>query len=166
MCKDSPKTLEPDEVHKIVRRHHRGAVAAVNVLAVVLIIVMGIYGVRVWSRDDVPPDFAVNWNLLLGGLVLATAYIVVLLLRLWPFSKEASTKARPGKRKELYEALTPERYIIAGSAVTILFLVAVLCGLFVLEQATTLLAGIAFVTPLGVVLNKWGDLGEYYRESQ
>lgn len=168
MCKDSPKTLDPDEVREIVRRHHCWAVAAVGVLVVALIILMVGYGVRLrW--DDLPPDFAVNWSLLLGGFVLALFYGVVVACREKPFKKTPS-RVLTGERKELYEALTPERYIIAGSALTVLFIIAVLVAVLlgwpvVVDQALTLLVGIAFVTPLGVVLNKWGALGEYYDKS-
>lgn len=186
MSKDSPKTLEPDEVTKTVRCHTWAAFVPVALLAAVLLILVICDLKDPWGDgapadlvgvpgDAVPPDLEgapanaeVSRSLLVGGLLLAVAYVGVLLLRYVPFmtKKQTPTRARPGKRKELYEALTPERYIIAGSAVTILFVVAVLCGLPVLEQATTLLAGIAFVTPLGVVLNKWGDLGEYYHRDK
>lgn len=184
MSKDSPKTLEPDEVTKTVRCHTWAAFFPVALLAAVLLILVICDLKDPWGDgapadlggvpgDAVPPDLEgapanaeVSRSLLVGGLLLAVAYVGVLLLRILPFREKASTVALTAKRKELYEALTPERYIIAGSAVTILFVVAVLCGLPVLEQATTLLAGIAFVTPLGVVLNKWGDLGEYYHSDK
>lgn len=158
MFKVSPERVEPDEVHEIVRRHQRWAVLTVGPLAGLLIFL---------TLIDVTKelfDIEVR-QLLIGGFLLALFYLLVLFPRVEHYGKKESIKTLTAKRKELYEALTPERYIIAGSALTILFVVAVLFGLLVLEEATTLLVGIAFVTPLGVVLNKWGELGEYYDKS-
>lgn len=167
MSNTPAKTLNEFEVAQTVRRHTCTAFIPVALLAAVLLILV-ICDLKDARSDGAPANAEVSRSLLLGGLLLAVAYVGVLLFRFVPFrtKKQTPTRARPGKRKELYEALMPERYIIAGSAVTILFVVAVLCGLPVLEQATTLLAGIAFVTPLGVVLNKWGDLGEYYHSDK
>lgn len=160
------KILNAKTVYSTVKQQAWSAVIAVGALLVTLFLVGSSYFVgivkSVNAERDIPHDAELRFGLLLGGLLLTLFYLVILAVRHWPLREKAKLKPCSAKQKELQKALTPERYIVAGSALIVVFIGADAYGLPVLGEVTGVLVGIAFVAPLGIVLNEWGDLSEHF----
>lgn len=156
MSSDPAKTVTAETVYKIVRTHTRGGLIAVLALEGVLIWGAARAGGALQNGQIVP--------LMYAAMALAAFYLVVLAGRFFRLLKSRKVRPRHANQRELYKALTPERFMVAGSLLTAVFCIAVMLGLPILSEAVTILVGIGFVTPLGFLLNEWGALDEHFKQ--
>lgn len=161
MSSDSAEVLGTENVDRTAQQHTLAAGISTAVLELVLLGTTVGY-LRGVDRHALPADFEVKFSLIAFGLVLCTFYIIMLYVRYGKFIGSTVFLSRPARRRDFYKALSPERFMTAGSIITTAFVVAVLYGFPLLGEGVTLLIGLAFVTPLGVLLNEWGGLGEHF----